>query len=96
MLGVMENASYEAHRLQLSPGDMLFLYTDGVTEAMNKEQDFYTEERLHKVLDSMRGEASVKEILTEVRRDITAFANGAEQSDDITMLGVMFCGTRSV
>ena len=96
MLGVNEEEVYESHHLVLQPGEMIFLYTDGVTEAMNKEQDFYTEERLQKVLDSMRGEASVKEILTEVRRDITAFANGAEQSDDITMLGVMFCGTRSV
>ena len=92
MLGVMEDLSYEPHRLQLSPGDMLFLYTDGVTEAMSKEQTFYSEERLEKVLDSMSGEASVKEILTEVSGDIAVFADGAEQSDDITMLGVMFCG----
>ncbi|SEH36984.1 SpoIIE family protein phosphatase [Selenomonas sp. KH1T6] len=92
MLGMIENLSYETHRLQLSPGDMLFLYTDGVTEAMNKEKKFYTEERLQKVLDNMSGEASVKEILTEVRGDIDAFADGAEQYDDITMLGVMFCG----
>ncbi|MBQ7496819.1 MAG: SpoIIE family protein phosphatase [Selenomonas sp.] len=92
MLGVMEDLSYEPHRLQLSPGDMLFLYTDGVTEAMNKEKKFYSEERLQKVLDSMSGEASVKEILTEVSGDIAVFADGAEQSDDITMLGVMFCG----
>ena len=92
ILGVMENLSYEAHRLQLSPGDMLFLYTDGVTEAMDKEQHFYSEERLQETLDSMREDASVKEILTEVRGDIAAFADGAEQSDDITMLGLMFCG----
>ena len=92
MLGVMEDLSYEPHRLQLSPGDMLFLYTDGVTEAMDKEKKFYSEERLQKVLDSMSGEASVKEILTEVSGDIAVFADGAEQSDDITMLGVMFCG----
>ena len=86
---------YEAHRLQLSPGDMLFLYTDGVTEAMDKEQHFYSEERLQETLDSMREDASVKEILTEVKDDIAAFADGAEQSDDITMLGVMFCGKES-
>ena len=92
MLGVVEDLSYEPHRLQLSPGDMLFLYTDGVTEAMDKEKKFYSEERLQKVLDSMSGEASVKEILTEVSGDIAVFADGAEQSDDITMLGVMFCG----
>lgn len=95
MLGVMEDMSYEAHRLQLSPGDMLFLYTDGVTEAMNKEQKFYTEKRLQNVLDNMSEEASVKEILTEVKDDIAAFADGAEQSDDITMLGVMFRGKES-
>jgi sigma-B regulation protein RsbU (phosphoserine phosphatase) len=63
---------------------------------MNKEQKFYTEERLQKVLDGISGEASVKEILTEVKDDIVAFADGAEQSDDITMLGVMFCGKESL
>jgi sigma-B regulation protein RsbU (phosphoserine phosphatase) len=62
---------------------------------MNKEQKFYTEKRLQNVLDSMSEEASVKEILTEVKGDIAAFADGAEQSDDITMLGVMFRGIES-
>ena len=73
------------------PG-ICFSSTRMATEAMDKEQHFYSEERLQETLDSMREDASVKEILTEVRGDIAAFADGAEQSDDITMLGLMFCG----
>jgi sigma-B regulation protein RsbU (phosphoserine phosphatase) len=92
MLGVEEDVMYEAYRLTLRPGDMLFLYTDGVTEAMDKEKNLYSEERLEETLNNIDGSLSVKEILAEVRKDIEVYAEGAEQSDDITMLGVRFLG----
>ena len=71
---------------------MLFLYTDGVTEAMDKEKNLYSEERLEETLNNIDGSLSVEEILAEVRKDIETHAEGAEQSDDITMLGVRFLG----
>ena len=91
-LGALEDAAYEAHRLWLAPGEMLFLYTDGVTEAMAVDKKLYSEERLQKTLDSIDRKASVREILAAVRKDISVHAEGAEQSDDITMLGLRYCG----
>ncbi len=93
MLGVIETASYEEKRLRLAPGDTLYLYTDGVTEAMDEEKTLYSEERLQETL-SREGTAGrpVKDILAAVRADIDLHANGAEQSDDITMLGIRYLG----
>lgn len=91
MAGVLENATYEEKRLVLSPGDLLFLYTDGVTEAMDDEGRLYTEERLQRTLARAgTPRASVAEILAAVRKDIDEHAQGAEPSDDITMLGLRF------
>ena len=81
-----------AHRLTLQHNDMLFLYTDGVTEAMNREKNLYSAERLQAALNRIGTDASAEEILTEVRKDVYAHADGADQSDDITMLGVRFFG----
>ena len=92
MLGVNEDVTYVARRVTLRPNDMLFLYTDGVTEATNRDKVLYTEARLQEALNRIGGDASVQEILAEVRKDIDAHAGGAEQSDDITMLGLKYFG----
>ena len=92
MLGVNEDAIYQAHSLTLQHNDMLFLYTDGVTEAMDTDKNLYSEERLASALNLIGSDASAEEILTEVRKDVYAHAGGADQSDDITMLGVRFFG----
>ncbi|SHK31852.1 sigma-B regulation protein RsbU (phosphoserine phosphatase) [Selenomonas ruminantium] len=94
MLGVNEDGLYVSHSLVLQPGDMIFLYTDGVTEAMNEEEDMYSEERLQATLNA-QGEKNVKEILAAVRQDVGVYAGAAEQSDDITMLGLKFFGEMS-
>ena len=91
MLGVNEEGTYESHRLVLQPGETIFLYTDGVTEAMNEDGGMYSEERLEETLN-MQGEKNVREILAAVRQDVGAYAGEAEQSDDITMLGLKFLG----
>lgn len=91
MLGINEGEAYEAHRLVMQPDDMIFLYTDGVTEAMNEAGEIYSEERLQETLNR-EPERDVREILAAVRQDVSAYAGGAEQSDDITMLGLKFCG----
>ena len=93
VLGVMENASFEEKRLTLAPGDMIFLYTDGVTEAADEEARLYSEERLAKTLDRAgTPDAKAKEILAAVRADIADHVGGAEQSDDITMMSIRFLG----
>ncbi len=93
MVGVIEDAAYEEKRLTLAPGDMLYLYTDGVTEAMDAVKHLYTEERLQQTLNRVgTPDVPVKDVLAAIRADIDAHAGGAEQSDDITMLGIRFLG----
>ncbi|MBR3458984.1 MAG: serine/threonine-protein phosphatase, partial [Selenomonadaceae bacterium] len=95
MVGVIENAKYMQKHLTLKPGDMLYFYTDGVTEAMNEEGLIYTEERLRETLcRQAASSASVRDILAAIREDINIHANGAEQSDDITMLAIRYFGQR--
>lgn len=91
MLGVNEDEVYESNRLVLQQGEMIFLYTDGVTEAMNEAKEMYSEERLQETLNMQVGK-DVREILTAVRKDVGDYAGEAEQSDDITMLGLIYLG----
>lgn len=91
VLGPVEDSAYVTERLTLQPGETLFLYTDGVTEAKNPEEELYGEPRL---LDDL--ERGPKEDLTEmihsIRAEVTRHANGAPQSDDVTMLAVKYRG----
>ena len=91
MLGVLDSGTYHEYRLTLAPGDMIFLYTDGVTEAMNEAGELYSKERLQRTLNEQCGK-NVKDILTAVRENVGIYAGNAEQSDDITMLGLKFLG----
>lgn len=91
-LGLAENVNYETRKLSFSPGDVLFLYTDGVTEAMNHDKEQYSNQRLKVCFDLMCEKASMQEMLAAVKNDISVHVKGAEQSDDITMLGLKFCG----
>ena len=93
MLGLLDFETYREYHLTLVPSEMLFLYTDGVTEAMNEAGEMYSEERLQKTLNT-QGEKDVKEILAAVREDVGVHTGKAEQSDDITMLGLRFWGER--
>jgi serine phosphatase RsbU (regulator of sigma subunit) len=86
-LGIMEGLPYGEQAVTLAPGDGVLLYTDGVTEAMSPQQEIFTEEKLLKHLAGradLDAQALVEMVLDEVRNH----AQGAEQSDDITMLGL--------
>lgn len=87
VLAGLDDMTFEQQEIYLSPGDSLFLYTDGVTEALNPESQLYSDPRLEKFFNSgvLDGKA-VSEIPALVRKDIADFARGAEQADDITML----------
>ncbi len=89
VLAGMEGMVYRADSVMLSPGDKLFQYTDGVTEATRADQELYGMERLQAVLDRSR-EDTPHELLPAVKADIDAFVGEAEQFDDITMLCVEF------
>ena len=87
VLAGMEGVQYRLNETRLEPGDALFLYTDGVTEATNASNELYGEERLSGVLNR-HPEASPTELLPLVKADIDAFAQDAPQFDDITMVGL--------
>ncbi|MDP3428688.1 MAG: PP2C family protein-serine/threonine phosphatase, partial [Humidesulfovibrio sp.] len=89
--GAMTGVEFATDTLTLNPGDALVLYTDGVTEAMNPAQELYGEERLAQRLAEMGG-LSVRETCQVLAEDVHAFADGAEQSDDITMLVLRYNG----
>ncbi len=91
-IGVRPKAHYEQKELQMTKGDVLFMYTDGVTEAENNEGNLYSNERLEEFLNSTNKDLQLEELLAEVRQSIKVHADGAKQSDDITMLALRYKG----
>lgn len=91
VVGPMPDMQYDIRRLTLKPNDTLFMYTDGVTEAMNPESRQFSEKRLQECLLSLK-EKGVEDIIHGVRESVEDFSEGAEQSDDITMLALKFNG----
>jgi sigma-B regulation protein RsbU (phosphoserine phosphatase) len=91
VVGAMPHISYETQAINLAPGDTLFLYTDGVTEAMNGQGELYGTDRLTRCLDRLNGN-SVYDLIHGVKADIEAHAQGTPQSDDITMLALRYNG----
>ena len=83
-LGMFE-LPYRAHEMQCAPGDTFLIYSDGVTEAFDVEENLYGEDRLLAVARQASGKAP-RELLEQVRDDVASFSSGAEQSDDITIL----------
>jgi sigma-B regulation protein RsbU (phosphoserine phosphatase) len=91
VLGAMEDAVYRTERIFLDPGDRILLYTDGVTEAMNREKAFYSEKRLMSAVE--RGKtASVEALIQEILRSVKEFTEGESLSDDVTLLALQFNG----
>lgn len=89
VLAGMEGIKYREQELCLEPGDEIYLYTDGVTEAHNVDNQLFGEERLLNSLNNTDG-MTVDEICKKVTDDVSVFVGEAEQFDDITMLCVRF------
>lgn len=87
ILAGMDNIKYKSYEIQLSPGDEIFLYTDGVTEANNTSYELFGEDSLLESLNEKDG-LTVKQLCNKVKSDVDKFAVNALQSDDITMLAV--------
>ena len=88
-LGVLANVSYRAKRIQLRAGENLFLYTDGLTEAMDRAGNLFSERRLQECLQGVK-EVAPAELIRGAVRVVKQFAAGAEQSDDITALAIQY------
>ena len=86
-VGIFDDSQYTEATLQLQPGETLLLYTDGVTEAINPREEEFTEMRLEQTLKKVTS-SSCQEIIDTIKADVEAFADGAEQSDDITLLAL--------
>ncbi len=85
VLGIVENVDFTVYETFLNKGDIIFLYTDGVTEAINKEDKLYGEKRL---LDKINNNHynNTQEIIKNIKNDVANFSKGTFQNDDITML----------
>lgn len=89
VFGLMEDVQYREQTLTLNPGDSIYLYTDGVTEALNPEQELFGDGRLYEILNRHRAQAGEPETFVQaIYREVQAFADGEPQADDITMLYV--------
>lgn len=91
VLAGMEGARYREYELQLKQGDGLYVYTDGVVEATNANQELYGTERMLAALN-INPHAIPEEQLPAVKADIDSFVGDAPQFDDITMLGLYYRG----
>ena len=87
MLGLYDRKPYKVFAVDCAAGDELLLYTDGVTEAWNRDEQLYGEERLQTLVESAGG-LGARQLVEAVRADVAAHADGAEQNDDITILAL--------
>jgi sigma-B regulation protein RsbU (phosphoserine phosphatase) len=92
--GILNTSNYPTDTIRLQPGQSILLYTDGVTEAMNPCDQFYSEERF---LDTVRTRVwrDPRELVETVRASIAEFTQTAPQADDITMLALRYRGAPS-
>ena len=91
VIGGMEGVRYKQYELQVNPGDKLFLYTDGVPEATDAEQQLFGTDRMLAALSEAK-DGSPEQVLRGVRRAVDGFVKDAEQVDDLTMLCLEYRG----
>jgi len=89
LLGALKDMEYESNVIMLKPGESLFFYTDGVTEAFNKDNEEYKESRLEKVLEGKQS-LNITDLVNVVFDDVQNFTNDVDQSDDITCLALKY------
>ena len=90
-LGIFEDAEYEIYDTVLTPGDIIYVYTDGVTESTNINNEMYGEQKLYDCLNNIKETEAIK-IAEKVKESVREFSESAPQSDDITMLIFKYYG----
>lgn len=91
-VGAMEEMLFEEGAERLRPGDVFFLYTDGATEAMNVKGELFGDDRLETELRRCAGTSGMKELARGIREAVESFADGVEQSDDLTLVAFRYMG----
>ena len=94
VIGGIKNMKYTGYQLLMKPGSKLFLYTDGVPEAMNEAGELFGIERTLQALNKVADSKS-EEILANVSREVRKYVGAAEQFDDLTMLCIEYYGSSS-
>jgi serine phosphatase RsbU (regulator of sigma subunit) len=89
LLGAMPDMAYEEHRLKVSPGDTLFVYTDGLTDRRTASGDFYSIERVGRLLEES-GEAELSHVYDRIYDDVSSFSATEEFKDDIAFVVTRF------
>jgi sigma-B regulation protein RsbU (phosphoserine phosphatase) len=93
VVGAIEDLAFKTERLVLQPGDSLFMYTDGVTEAINEREELFSEERLKNEIITLH-EKSIQELVAGIMQEIKVFSHGMPQADDITMMILRIMGSQ--
>ena len=91
VIGGMDNLKFKNYDIQLAPGDAVFVYTDGAPEAVNVDEEMYGTDRISEALNQ-DPERRMMQLLIDVKTSIDEFTEGAEQFDDITMVGLRYYG----
>ena len=89
-IGVIKDYEYKNHEIQLEKGDKVFFHTDGVVDAINKNNKQYGINNLLRVLN-MNKKNNIKKVIKEVDSDLKNYSKDCKQFDDITMLGIELC-----
>ena len=91
-LGVMDDMIYDAQEMMLSPNETLFLFTDGLTEAKNESHEQFGTKRLESILRKSVEDKSITPdfLIHEMKQKVAEFVDGAEQSDDLTLLAIQY------
>lgn len=87
-IGLWPGLEYEGEEMELQSNQRLLLYTDGLNEAENRQQEQYGEDRIIKLLTSLSA-SSCRDIVEALKADTDKFRDGAEQNDDLTLLAMM-------
>ncbi len=93
-VGAIEGVRFHDHGFQLSPGDTLFVYTDGLTDAVNEQEDVFGEARILEALNR-EPDASASVLLQTMKQSVEQFSGSVVQIDDVTMLALNYYGTES-
>ena len=90
-LGALQDLTFIEYTVDIASGDCLFVYTDGVPEALNNQTEQFGTERMLAALNKGK-DGSMTELLSGVKTDLDEFVGDAKQFDDITMLGFRYNG----
>ena len=94
VLGAVDGIAYKEGETRLYPSDSVIMYTDGVSEAMNENEELYSEARLVDILGSSKW-SDMNTAVTAILENVKSFEDGATQADDITILGMQYLGSKN-